>query len=185
MKKKIISILFVAIIILSFTGCSKDNENINKENALEVKATVINNKNETEQLSSKEIINIIEENQAKFAKYYAGAKISFNGTVESIEVRSNNCLSTVTSSSMMDSGINSYGLNYKYDERSCYVINFKEGYKLRIPEGNLIDVADINKGDKYYVESNIFYVSNEMVSCFGINDNKSIDFDITKMSKAS
>lgn len=178
MKKKIISILFITIIILGFTGCSKDDKN-------EGKAKVVNNENKTEQLSSQELYDINKENAAKFKKYYVGAKISFDGTVASIEEETRNCHDS-TNFETWQNGLNTFvSTSGSSDRRKCYEINFDEGYKLVIPEGSLIDIADVNRGDKYHVESNIVYIWGNLVECFGVTDGKSVDFDLSNIKKIS
>ncbi len=51
-----------------------------------------------------------------------------------------------------------------------------------IPSGETIDIADIGNGDKYHVESNIATMWNDQVECFGIDEDKVVDFDLTKMT---
>lgn len=185
MRKKIINLLFIAIIVMFFTGCEKkDTTKIDENNNIS-KATIINNEGKTEQLSSSDIIDIYKENDAKFQKYYLSAKISFDGTIKSISTESYNCYDTVNVI-RYDNGINTFvGTSGSSDKRKCISVYFEEGYKLFIPESNLLDVADISKGDKYHVDSNIANIYNDSVECFGMYAENSGDFDLTEIKKIS
>lgn len=181
MRKKILLSFLVLTFLVTITGCG-NNGNSSKSNNEYNLATIINNENKTEKLSSKEIYNINEENEAKFKKYYVGAKISFDGTVSSVETDDINCYN-YTTYERWQSNIETVTGNSVDDKRTCAKINFKEGYRLIIPSSGIIDIADINNGDKYHVDSNIIYMWNEQIECFGIDENKVVDFDLTKIVK--
>lgn len=125
MKKKIFLVLLVLIIGLSTTGCG--NSYASKD------ATVINREGKKETLTSKEICSVYDENDAKFKKYYAGAEISFIGTVSEVD------------SYFRENG----------DSRLWDAISFKEGFRVYLPYEEY-DIADLSKGDVLYVKSNIY-----------------------------
>lgn len=169
--KKILCLLILCgLCIFTITGCGSNS-----------KATIINNENETENLTAKDLYKINNENEAKFKKYYVGAKITFDGTVSSVETNEDNCYEN-TSYVRLENDIGTVRKSSgSSDQRKCAIINFKEGYKLMIPSGETIDIADISNGDKYHVESNIASMWNKQVECFGIDEDKVVDFDLTKM----
>ena len=102
MKKKILSVLLIAVICIS-TLCACGNS------ATDTKATIVNNEGATEELSSKELYAINEENSAKFEKTYLNAQVTITGTVESVD-------------------------SYRHSFFPCdmYQINLKEGWKIEV-----------------------------------------------------
>lgn len=177
--KKVFFVVLCGLLLFGVTGCrSKENDN----SRLTSKATIVNNEGNAETLTSNEIKKISDENESKFKKYYIGAKISFDAIVESIEVDSIMSDSSCNAGTIFQrskSGLENVVESSKNDSRRCATINFKEGYKVDIPESGIIDITDISEGDKLHVESNIINMWNEQVECFGINENKEVDFDNT------
>ena len=131
MKKKLIPLFIIGACVVGLI-IAFNNPNINKVNK---KATVINKEGKKELLSSQELCNIYNENKAKFKKYYAGAEIEFEGTVNSVDYD-------------IISGSNK---KYRFDR-----IKFKEGFELYLLHNQYDFLADLNKGDVFYVKTNIF-----------------------------
>ena len=64
--KKILCLLILCgLCIFTITGCGSNS-----------KATIINNENETENLTAKDLYKINNENEAKFKKYYVSTYIT-------------------------------------------------------------------------------------------------------------
>lgn len=174
MKKQILSILLVGTLLIGLTGCGNSNGSAKE-------AKVINTEGTEETLNAKDIYNIQQENSAKFKKYYTGAKISFDGTVESVALDKlnwscykNSTYYTSTSGieNMTDKSIN--------DTSACTTITFEEGFMLMIPSEGIIDVADIDSGSKLHVESNIIMTWNEDILLYGLtSDRTSVDYFTT------
>ena len=138
--KRLLKVLLVAMMTVTLVACGGSS----------VKAEVTNTQTkEVEMLTAKEIKKIDEDNSAKFQKYYAGAKIKFTGTVDSISTNT-----------------------YVNGSGPYNIIEFKEGFELRVNPGKLdlgeLSLADISAGDKFEVESTI-YSTHINVTC-GVND---------------
>lgn len=171
MKKKLLIILILCFILIGLTGCGSKT------------ATVINNENKTEELTRKELFNIYKGNTEKFKKYYVGAKISFDGTVKSVSTdTSNRSCYNATTLIRDDSSLNATNGYSYYDKKACATIIFKEGYELYIPTNSIIDVAEIVEGDEFHVETNIAGTMLNRIVVFGIDDDKAVYFDLTKMT---
>ena len=125
MKKKILSVLLITVICIS-TLCACGNS------ATDTKATIVNNEDVTEELSSKELYAINEENSAKFENTYLNSQVTVTGTVESVD-------------------------NYRHSFFPCdmYQINLKEGWKIEVVADFHEEVIDFVEGDKIKVTSNI------------------------------
>lgn len=125
MKKKILSVLLITVICIS-TLCACGNS------ATDTKATIVNNEGATEELSSKELYAINEENSAKFEKTYWNAQVTLTGTVESVD-------------------------NYPHSHMTCdmYQINLKEGWEVEVVAEFHEEVIDLVEGDKIKVTSNL------------------------------
>lgn len=135
MKKCYGIIIMLIICLLVMTGCGKDDSNASasSKSLASKTATVINKEGNTEKLTAKEICSVYDENSAKFKKYYAGAEISFIGTVSEVD----SYFKESSGSTTWDS------------------ITFEEGFKVYLPY-NVYDIADLSKGDVLYVKSNIY-----------------------------
>ena len=132
MKKNKKLIIFLGILVLIIVAIF-----FSKLNNVDTIATIITRNGETEQLTKKELINIHNENEAKFDKNYLGAEISFIGTVSKVEY---DFLEQMGSS-----------------RSSRDAIILKEGYKVYLPH-DLYDMTEFSKGDKVFVCSNIFSI---------------------------
>lgn len=172
--------LSLVIILLLITGCGTKKDGDSKE----YKASIIDNENQTLKMSAKELKQILDENEAKFKKYYVGSKISFDGTVVKVENDSFMQLNCADDTSYIrhKSDIRSIsGVDY-YDKRTCAKISFKEGFTLYIPSTGILDLSEINNGDRYHIESNIGGEFGNIV-VFGLSDTKATEFDNSKISK--
>lgn len=179
MKTTTIYILSLSlVIVLCLTGCGKNSD----------KAVIINNLGEEEKLDSEELYTIYDTNYEKFKKYYEGAKITFNGTIESVYNFDESCYTYYGLDDIKNTRVSAYS-----DKSSCIELEFDEGFSLAIPSSIIdIEIAEINKGDKYHVESYImdqYYDDEEeksFITCYGIDEkseNKAVDFEKTIISK--
>lgn len=180
MKKKVLDILLIVLLFIGITGCGKENKN--NEEPRDSKMTIIDNENKTIKMSVNELYKISTENEAKFKKYYLGAKVSFDGIVSRIEVKDNSCYSE-TSFIRWQSGKESITGVSKADNTKCSVITFKGGIDLYIPSSMVEDIADINSGDKYHIESNLIYFWAQSLDIYGVSDSGAIDFYNTKIER--
>ena len=71
--KKILNILVILLFVCCTTACGNKNSDI--------KATITDNEGNIINMSSKEMFELYDGNEAKFDKYYLGAKITFVGTM--------------------------------------------------------------------------------------------------------
>lgn len=142
MKKTFIMIGVIIIIVVGLlcafmlNGKNNTNDEIINKISKKIdtsKATIVNNQGEVEELSSKELKKIYDENQANFKKNYAGAYIVFIGTVEKVR-----------------NGFMENGSTITLD---C--IEFKEGFDFYL-NSNEYDLSNISSGDKIIVLANIF-----------------------------
>lgn len=85
--KKLIALLLATILIFSLWACSNNsstNSNSTSNTQKNVKATVINKKGATEQLTAKELLDLSESNPVNFDNNYWSAKVTVTGTVNEI-----------------------------------------------------------------------------------------------------
>lgn len=85
--KKLIALLLSTILIFSLWACSNNsstNSNGTSNTQKNVKATVINKKGATEQLTAKELLDLSESNPVNFDNNYWSAKVTVTGTVNEI-----------------------------------------------------------------------------------------------------
>ena len=85
--KKLIALLLFTILIFSLGACSNNsstNSNGTSNTQKNVKATVINKKGATEQLTAKELLDLSESNPVNFDNNYWSAKVTVTGTVNEI-----------------------------------------------------------------------------------------------------
>lgn len=89
--KKLIAIILSLVLILSLCACgsstssnSSGSSNSKSNTTKDVKATVVNNKGETEYLTAKDLIDIQESNPLNFDNNYWSAKVTVTGTVNEI-----------------------------------------------------------------------------------------------------
>lgn len=158
--KKIVSLILIAsICVMSLVGCgdkkeSESSESINDKGT----ATIVTNQGDTENITAEELMAICDGNEASFEKKYMGAEISFIGTVSKIK--------TDTDFYTGD-GI---GAN-----QNASVIYFEEGWAVAVctqNNQNVVDLADVNVGDKLEVKSAICGARDYtefMTSVFGEN----------------
>ena len=189
MKKTIISFVLITAFVLLLTGCGSSSNNDSKKTSNESKdskfATIVDNEGKTNKMEAKEVVSIANENEAKFKKYYVGAKISFDGTVDKVEMDKFSwpCYKNSTYYTSV-SGIEQFTEQSKNDTSSCAEITFKDGYKLFIPSEGIIDVADIESGVKYHVESNIIMKWNSELLLYGVSEDRTtVDYFATKITK--
>lgn len=175
MKKKLLLGLLSGILLLGSTGCGVTNPR-------EKKATIIDNEKSTIKLSANELYNISEENEAKFKKYYIGSKVIFEGTISSVETSTSSCYMN-TLFEQDQSKLKMSGISYA-DSTPCATINFEEGFKLLIPSIGVLDLADLNVGDKYNVEANIIYMWNKQVEICGMDEGGAVNFANVKINLA-
>lgn len=133
--KKILYLLLISATIFCLTGCGngESKDDTNSKSLVSKTAAVINKEGNTENLTAKELCSVYDDNSAKFKKYYAGAEISFIGTISKVESH----FREGSSSTLWDS------------------ITFNEGFKVYLPY-DVYDIADLSKGDVIYVKSNIY-----------------------------
>lgn len=131
MKKKILSFLLILVLLIGMSGCGSDKNEIKE-------AFIMDNEGNEVQLSSKELMNIYDSNEAKFYKLYGGATITFESTVKSISVNT----AVIVDSNHVTAGQNK--------------IVFEDGWCLIIGNGNEnFDLADYDKGDVLKVTTSI------------------------------
>ena len=131
MKKKLLSILLIATLLIGLTGCGSSKNEVKE-------AYIMNNEGNEVQLSSEELMNIYDSNQAKFYKLYGGAMITFESVVESIAINTE----VIVDSNHITTGQNK--------------IVFKDGWCLIIgSENENFDLADYNAGDVLQVTTSI------------------------------
>lgn len=118
--KKLLSIILISVLCLSLFACNRNSIETN------VKATIIDNKGNTVELSFDEFLKINKENEAKFETLYKGASITVEDAVEKI-----------------DTGL-----------LSTYSIHLESGWKVEVLQSTY-DLSDVNKGDKIRVTSKI------------------------------
>jgi len=85
--KKVITLLLATILIFSLWACSNNsstNSNGTSDTQKNVKATVINKKGATEQLTAKELCDLSKSNPVNFDNNYWCAKVTVTGTVNEI-----------------------------------------------------------------------------------------------------
>ena len=179
MKRKILVIGLSLILLIGLTGCGNNEDN---NNPRDNKMTIIDNDNKTVNMSINELYDISKENEAKFQKYYLGAKVSFDGVISNVEVDDSSCKSS-TSFVQWQSGKESItGTSYG-DKTPCAKITFKGGIYLYIPNTLITDIAEISNGDKYHVESNLIYFWANNLFIYGVTDSGAIEFYETKLQK--
>lgn len=146
MKKKILTILLCGVLVFGLTGCgAKNEENDNNETeSKNSKATIVDNKGTTAEMSAKELYDIYNENELKFDKYYDGAKIQLTGTVEKVK----------------ENGICGYGV---------YEINLEDDWAICLyQEGNEDFVTELSKGTKIKANSNVGFVHGKQIYIHGV-----------------
>lgn len=127
MKKKIWSVLLIAVICIS-TLCACGNS------AANTKAIITTNDGETVEISSKELCDIYDENQAKYSEKYQTATAKVTGTVKSVE---------------------SYLQSFGTKNQSVYEVELKEGWSVTVLSEFHEEVIDLSEGDKVTITSNI------------------------------
>lgn len=146
MKKKLL-ILICCVSLLGLVGCGKNDNNLGGKSKVGI-ATIVDNNGETKKMTAKELLDIYNNNEAKFKKYYAGAEVNLTGIISSID-----------ESFSFIKGTTVY----------LYVINLEDGWRIEIrKEGNEDFVADIDKGTKIQVSSNIVDKWNNKVQVYGV-----------------
>lgn len=129
MKKYVIILCIVLIVIGSLLLISN---NKNSE------AKIIDNEVTETMMTAKDLMNLFDENEARFYKLYGGALIEFEGTVKSVSVDTQ----VIISDNKISSNQNK--------------IVFEEGWCLIIGENNeQYDLSTFNKGDKLKVVTGI------------------------------
>lgn len=160
--KKLIAILLAMMMVFPFAGCGNEETAEQSGSTAETPkteesfpeivnpATVIDNEGNTIEITSDELIKINKENEAKFEKYYDGAKITFVGTVKSVE----------------------YGLLLHTSHIICDTIEFEEGWKVYLSHEQYYDLlVELSAGDKVEVQSNIYYAESLLIDIRGTNPN--------------
>lgn len=176
MRKIFLSLIFIVLFSL-VTGCG----NKEKFNPRDSKMSIIDNENKSINMSINELHEVSKSNEAKFQKYYLGAKVSFDGIVSSVELDDYSCKSA-TSFVQWQSGKESITGSSYADTTPCAKITFEGGTYLYIPSEKIIDITEINSGDKYHVESNLIYFWANNLVVYGVSDSGAIDFYETKIS---
>lgn len=139
--KKLLSILFVVIFCLSLCACGNS--------ANSTPADIVNDDGNIVQMSVNDLIDIYNENEAKF-KSYKGNDISFVGTVKKVE------------SDFRRTG----------DSFSTDTIIFEEGWEVIILVGDYNGLASkLSAGDKVSVSSQIYSCNGNKVEIVGMNGN--------------
>ena len=126
--KKVVSLLLVLACCLSLCACGGDTSN---------KATVTTNDNKTVEMSTEDLFNAFDENEAAFEKLYGGATIDFTGTVKNI--KTNTSVYTGDSVSAEQNKI-------VFEEGWCLIIG---------SENTTYDLADFYAGQKLKVTTGI------------------------------
>lgn len=137
--KKLLAMVLVLVMVLSLGACGGGNGS-------SVKATIIDNDGATVSLSSKEILEIYNGNEAKFDKSYEGAQVTIAGTIESIEAGRNSSLG-----------------------QSVYGITLEEGWWIMVLKNSHDEVVDLVPGDKVTITSTLQGCSVDKVELFSIS----------------
>ena len=138
MKKKMVLLLsLIMVLSMSFYGCGSGNDNDSEKvgsevNLTDTKASIEDNDGAIVELSATELLEIDEENGAKFDQKYKEAKATIVGTVQSV-----------------DSVSESFGSTWK----KVYKLNLEEGWCITLLEEAHPEVIDLSKGDKVEVTS--------------------------------
>ena len=148
MKKTILTILLYGTLILGLTGCGSS-----------IKAKITDNNEKQIETTANELLNIYNENSAKFEKNYMDATIELEGIVEKV-------------SSNMGGWI--YDIVYLEDD---WEILFSKGY---------YDLSNLEKGTKVHIKSKIAGKDPEnhsdKIAIYGIrkNNDANVIFEIIK-----
>lgn len=134
--KKIWAVILLLIGVLLISGCGNKTEN--DIDSIDKKASIITNSGETISMSAKDLMDVYDANEAKFIKDYKGAKITFTGTVNSIDIESNVIVKK--------GGVTSNQNRIIFEEGWCLVLG---------STNDKYDLADYNKGDKLEVTTGI------------------------------
>ena len=130
LKVLVVVVIVAAILMLVLVkGCGAE---LNTHN---VPAKIVDNEGNHVEMTAKELEALQDENEAKFEKYYVGAKISFTGTVEEIKT------------------------NFTWNGSSIIfdAIYFEEGWYVFVLHGSENDLlGELEVGDKVEVESQIY-----------------------------
>lgn len=141
--KKLIALLMVVILGVSLCACGD-----NTKNTEELKASIIDNDGNACSLTSDELKEIEDTNEAQFDSIYCGADISFVGTVKKVETY----FRRSGSSTVFDS------------------ISFEEGWKVYLLHDYNEDfIVNLSVGDKVKVESQIFGYDVGYIEVMGMN----------------
>ena len=141
--KKILSLIIALVLCMSLCACGS-----NQEEAEETKATIVDDNGNTYSLSSSELKEIENSNEAQFDSIYCGADISFVGTVKKVETY----FRRSGSSTVFDS------------------ISFEEGWKVYLlHDYNKDFIVNLSVGDKVKVESQIFGYDVGYIEVMGMN----------------
>ena len=125
--KRLLKVLLATMMAVTLVACGGGSDN---------KAEVVNGETgEVELLSPQDLMDICDENQARFDKYYLHSPITFVDKVESVDLR-----------------VSRNGGN------SCDEIIFESGWILQLKQGKY-DLSSIVKGDTYQVESEVWTCS--------------------------
>ena len=101
------------------------------------KATIVDNEGNEVQMTAKEVEELYDTNQVSFEKKYAGAKIHFIGTVESVDEH----LGGLGEATMVSD------------------IEFKEGWEVTVPSAEYESIIlEMSAGTKVEVTTNIMNV---------------------------
>ena len=126
--KKIICFLMICVLSIALCGCSLSAKNTKAKLTLSDGSTI--------EMSSKELCDSFESNEAKYNNVYANSDVSITGTVKSVE----ECGEIIYS-----------GLGYGW----IYRISLKEGWEIEVTKKCHPEVINLDKGDKITVKARL------------------------------
>lgn len=155
--KKAVSLLLALSVLILMCACGGAS-------AKESPATIIDNQGNTVEMTHDELFQVYKENELKFEKLYGAAKITFVGTVESINTE----IRAAATGPLR---------NICWDE-----IEFEEGWTVLVHHGSYDDILmELGAGSKLQVESQIQYAFIN-VQIAGCSDYGSKDVDSLKQT---